>query len=66
MNYPLGEAILGFAGGSHLDWRSIAAHRRVSATASTPLDGPTFAARLEAILDGVPPEVVAVQLNLLG
>jgi neopullulanase len=65
MNYPLAEAILGYAGGSHLDWNvvnSIPQYRDWL----RPLDGPGFAARLMELTGVYDPDVVAVQLNLLG
>jgi neopullulanase len=65
MNYPLGTAILGFAGGDHLDQEVIRRHdsyRRML----HPLDGPGFARRLEALMTNYDPDVVAVQLNLIG
>ena len=65
MNYPLGTAILGFAGDRHLDQDVIRRHdsyRRML----HPLDGPAFAARLEALMSNNDPAVVAVQLNLIG
>jgi neopullulanase len=65
MNYPLAEAILGFAAGSHLDRRVIGAHGTY-AGAVVPLDGPSFGARLEELLAAYDPAVTAVQLNLLG
>ncbi len=65
MDYPLAEAILGFAGGSHLDMGVVHAHREYGATI-TPIDGPAFAARLGELLAAYDPDVVAVQFNLLG
>jgi cyclomaltodextrinase len=65
MNYPLGEAIMGFAGGSHLDMnvvRSIPHYR----DELVPLDGPGFARRLMELTAAYDPDVVAVQLNLVG
>ncbi len=65
MNYPLGTAILGFAGGDQLDQDVIRRHdsyRRML----HPLDGPGFARRLEALMTNYDPDVVAVQLNLIG
>ncbi|MEA2653983.1 MAG: cyclomaltodextrinase / maltogenic alpha-amylase / neopullulanase [Chloroflexota bacterium] len=65
MNYPLAEAILGYAGGGHLDWavvNSIPQYRDWL----RPLDGPGFAARLVELAEVYDPDVVAVQLNLLG
>ena len=65
MNYPLGEAILGFAGGSHLDQAIVAQHYEY-ASHLRPLDGPAFAARVLELAGAYDPDVVAVQLNLLG
>jgi neopullulanase len=65
MDYPLAEAILGFAGGSSLDERVIAGHH-VYANHLRRLDGPQFAHRLVELLGVYDPDVVAVQLNLLG
>ena len=66
MNYPLGTAILGFAGGGPpRPWRSSERHdsyRRML----HPLDGPAFGRRLEALMTNYDPDVVAVQLNLIG
>jgi cyclomaltodextrinase / maltogenic alpha-amylase / neopullulanase len=65
MNYALGEPILGFAGGRHLDAAVIAGHHEYSVGVH-PLDAQDFAGRvmeLDAMYD---PNVVAVQLNLLG
>ncbi|HEV7604376.1 MAG TPA: glycoside hydrolase family 13 protein, partial [Candidatus Limnocylindrales bacterium] len=58
MNYPLAEAILGYAGGGHLDWavvNSIPQYRDWL----RPLDGPGFAARLVELADVYDPDVVA-------
>ena len=65
MDYPLAEAILGFAGGAHLDLGVIGAHREYGANVRA-IDGPAFAARLGELLAAYDPDVVAVQLNLLG
>ena len=65
MNYPLGEAILGFAAGSHLDTAVIARHREFSVSVRS-LDGPSFGARVLELAAAYDPAVVAVQLNLLG
>ncbi len=64
MNYPLGEAILSFAGGRHIDMRVVAQHYELGANVR-PEDGPAFARRLEHVLSVYDPEVTAVQLNLL-
>jgi neopullulanase len=65
MNYPLAEAILGFAGGSHLDMDVIGAHGTYGA-AVRPLDGVAFGERLGELLAAYDPRVTAAQLNLLG
>ena len=65
MDYPLGEAILGYAGGSRLDLAMVASHREYRQYLR-PLDGPAFAGRLQELLTAYDPDVVAVQLNLLG
>jgi neopullulanase len=65
MDYPLAEAILGFAGGSRLDMNVVRSHHEYSANLMH-LDGPGFAGRLEDLLDAYDPEIVASQLNLLG
>ncbi len=54
MNYPLAEAILGFAAGPHLD-RSVLAFHDQYRTRVHPLDGPAFAAELERIHASVCP-----------
>jgi neopullulanase len=65
MNYPLGEAILGFAGGSRLDLGIVAGHDQYRHHVR-PTDGPSFAARVLEICAAYDPDVTAVQLNLLG
>ena len=65
MNYPLGEAIIGFAGGSHLDLAIVRQHYEY-ASHLRPLDGPAFATRVMELAGAYDPDVVAVQLNLLG
>ena len=65
MNYPLGTAILGFAGRSILDHGLLRRHdlyRRMV----QPLDGPVFAERLMHLMTNYDPDVIAVQLNLIG
>ena len=65
MNYPLGTAILGFVGGGHLNMDVIQRHdsyRRMI----QPLDGPSFARRLEALMTNYDPAVVAVRGSLIG
>ncbi len=65
MNYPLGEAILGFAGGSHLDMGVVSTHHEYRLWVR-PLDGPGFADRVMELDRAYDPDVVAVQLNVLG
>ncbi|MEO8438226.1 MAG: alpha-amylase family glycosyl hydrolase, partial [Chloroflexota bacterium] len=65
MNYPLGEAILGFAGGSHLDMGVVGTHHEYRLWVR-PLDGPAFAERVMELDRAYDPDVVAVQLNVLG
>jgi neopullulanase len=65
MNYPLAEAILGFAGGSALDMNVVRAHHEYAANVR-PLSGQAFGARLLELSSVYAPATVAVQLNLLG
>jgi cyclomaltodextrinase / maltogenic alpha-amylase / neopullulanase len=65
MNYPLAEAILSFAGGPSLDMAVVRSHHEYRKRMG-PLDGPGFAARLAETLEAYDPDIVAVQLNLLG
>jgi cyclomaltodextrinase len=65
MDYPLAEAILGFVGGRSLDMDVVQAHQEYRRWLR-PLDGPGFSARLVELLGVYDPDVVAVQLNLLG
>jgi neopullulanase len=65
MNYPLGEAILSLAGGHHLDMGVVHQHNEYSHTVR-PIDGAGFQHRVEGIGAAYDPDVIAVQLNLLG
>ena len=65
MNYPLGEAILGFAGGPTLDRAVVAGHHEYSQSVR-PLDGRSFGTQVVHLAAAYDPAVVAVQLNLLG
>ena len=65
MNYPLAEAILGYAGGPALDRDVIRRHHEYANTVVA-RDGAGFAAELKSQLAAYPPETVGVQLNLLG
>jgi len=64
MNYPLGTAIVSFAGAGHLDRDVADTHAKIGDNVHSD-DGPTFARRIQAIVETYPPEVAAVQLNLL-
>jgi neopullulanase len=65
MDYPLGEAILGYVGGPSLDFGVVNAHHEYRKHLR-PLDGRGFADRLAKLLGVYDPDVVAVQLNLIG
>jgi cyclomaltodextrinase / maltogenic alpha-amylase / neopullulanase len=65
MNYPLGEAILGFAGGAHLDQAVVDGHDQYRLDLR-PLDGSAFARRVTDLGAAYDPDVVAAQLNLVG
>jgi cyclomaltodextrinase len=65
MDYPLAEAILGYVGGSSLDMAVVQAHHEYRRWLR-PRDGAGFADRLVELLGVYDPDVVAVQLNLLG
>jgi len=65
MNYPLAEAIMGFAGGRSLDWRVIHEHHEYGRSIVT-RDGASLAAEIDRLAALVDPSVTAVQLNLLG
>ncbi len=64
MDYPLAEALLGFASGRHLDRAVLDFHEEYRERVR-PLTGPEFGQELERILQLYPPEVTAVQLNLI-
>jgi cyclomaltodextrinase / maltogenic alpha-amylase / neopullulanase len=65
MNYALGETILGFAAGRHLDAAVVAGHHEY-AIGLRSLDGADFASRVLELSAAYDPDIVAVQLNLLG
>jgi cyclomaltodextrinase / maltogenic alpha-amylase / neopullulanase len=65
MNYPLGAAVLGFAGGGRLDRAVIDLHDTYRRTMH-PLDGVAFGKRIEHLMGVYDPAITAVQLNLLG
>jgi neopullulanase len=65
MNYPLGEAILGYVGGVALDNVVVRAHHEYAGSVM-PHDGAAFTRRLRELLAAYDPATTAVQLNLLG
>ncbi len=65
MNYPLAAAINGFVGGDRLAGDILAEHHELSQSVR-PLDGDGFANRVIELDRNYDPDVVAVQLNLLG
>lgn len=65
MNYPLAEAIMGFAGGRSLDWRVIHEHHEYGRSIVA-RDAASLAVEIERLAGLVDPAVTAVQLNLLG
>lgn len=65
MNYPLAEAILGFAGGPALDAEIVRRHHEYSGSV-VERDGAGFARRVQELALAYDPATVAVQLNLLG
>src|SRR5262249_3843698 len=64
-NYPLGAAILGFAGAGHLDEATIQAHHTYRETI-TRLEAPAFPAALELTTTIYPQPTIEAQLNLVG
>ena len=65
MNYPLAEGLLSFVAGPHLDMEIVASQHEYREFVR-PIDGPTFAHGLEALMAAYRPEAAAAQLNLLG
>ncbi len=65
MNYPLAEAILGFAGGSALAHDVIREHGMYR-NDLRPLTGSAFGERVMELSTAYDPSIVAVQLDLLG
>ena len=65
MNYPLAEAILGYAGGPALDLAVVASHHEYAEHVRR-LDGPGFARRVLELGGAYDPSVVASQFNLVG
>ncbi len=65
MNYPLAQAILGFAAQGHLDEAVVRAHHEYGRTVHR-RDGAAFGAELERLMTLYDPAVTGVQLNLLA
>ncbi len=65
MNYPLAEALLGYAAGNHLDTRIVAQHEEYQLYLQA-RDGGSFGTELERLLSLYDPSVTSVMLNLLG
>ncbi|HEU0244943.1 MAG TPA: alpha-amylase family glycosyl hydrolase, partial [Candidatus Limnocylindrales bacterium] len=65
MNYPLAQAILGFAAQGHLDHGVVGAHHEYGGRVHR-RDGATFGIELERLMQLYDPAITAVQLNLLG
>ena len=65
MNYPLGAAILGFAGADHLSQETIAAHNTYSRTIRK-LEPSAFAEALHQAMGVYPQPTIEAQLNLVG
>ena len=64
MNYPLAQAILGFAAQGHLDEAVVRRHHEYGRTVRR-RDGAAFGAELERLMALYDPAVTEVQLNLL-
>lgn len=64
MNYPIGQSIIGFAGGLALDHRVVAQQHEYAAEVR-PLDGSTFLARIGGLVSTYGLGRSLVQLNLL-
>jgi cyclomaltodextrinase / maltogenic alpha-amylase / neopullulanase len=65
MNYPLATAIINYVSGGHLDMDVVAEHGELRRHLRRE-DAAAFAGRLERAMTVYPPEVTAVQLNLIG
>jgi len=65
MNYPLGIAILGFVGAGAID-HAVIERQSNYRRELRPLDGGAFAKALERLGRVYPPDVAAVQFNLIG
>ena len=64
MNYPFGHAVISFVGAGHLDRRVLDQQFHLSVSVREE-DGPTFVRRIDQLFGIYPPEVTAVQMNLL-
>ena len=65
MNYPLAQAILGFAAQGHLDHGVVGAHHEYGGRVHR-RDGASFGLELERLMHLYDPAITEVQLNLLG
>jgi neopullulanase len=65
MNYPLAEAILGYAGGAALDVEVVRRHHEYAGSV-TAREGAAFGRKLQELLSAYEPATVSAQLNLLG
>jgi cyclomaltodextrinase / maltogenic alpha-amylase / neopullulanase len=65
MNYPMAEAILGYAAGTHLDTRVVGQSFELASQLHS-LDGAGFGRRCEELMRAYDPDVVAAQLGVLG
>ncbi len=65
MNYPLGEAIIGYAGGPSLDL-GVARSHDAYGSGIFHRDGASLAGEIERLLAVYDPDVVNVMLNLIG
>lgn len=65
MDYPLAQALVGYAGGEHVDW-GVVQEQNEFRQAVRPMDGAAFGAELDRLLTAYDHDVTAVQLNLLS
>jgi neopullulanase len=65
MNYPLGEAVLGFVGADALDAAVVRSHHEYAGRV-IPREGAAFGRHLDELLRAYDPATTAVQLNLVG
>ncbi len=65
MNYPLTEALLSFTAARQLDMEVVATQHEYREFVR-PMDGRSFATRLDHLMHAYRPQVIDAQLNLLG